>query len=337
MSTRGRILGPVVNPLLKRTMSVLVAIACVIHLAGCGGDSNSTAPGTPGGSTPTLTGPGATWTAVTAPSGTSSWRGVAYGNNIWVAVGNGFRASSTSGTLWTSVAVPSGYYFQSAVAFANGVFIAPSQLGVSTSANGTAWTNQTLGAAQNLTSLAFGNGIWVMVDDRFLNTDVLAFMVSTTNGAGWSQALTSIPYAQPTSVAFGNSVFVTVGYGGLVAKSANGTTWALQNLGSASDLGLLAVTYANGKFVAVTNSGKAYSSADGATWTKATVTVNALYGVSYGNGVFVAVGAAGSIFTSPDAVTWTRRTWSGQSADFEDIAFGNSQFLAAGNEFAVSQ
>jgi hypothetical protein len=257
---------------------------------------------------------------------------------MWVAVGNGFRASSANGTTWTASAVTnSSFSFQSSVEFANGVFIIASQLGVSTSADGTTWASQALSASQSLSGLAFGNGTWVMVDDRFLSTDVVAFMASTTNGAAWQPVLTTIPYAQATSVAFGNGQFVAVGYGGLVAKSANTTTWTMQSLGSTSDLGLQAVTFANGQFVAVTNSGKAYRSADGTTWTKATVTVNALYGVSYGNSVFVAVGAAGSIFTSPDAITWTRRTWSGPNADFEDIGFGNNRFVAAGDSFAMSQ
>lgn len=309
--------------------------ACVIQLAACGGGSDSTSPGASGS---TLTGPGATWTAVTAPSGTSTWRAVAYGNSIWVAVANGFRASSSNATAWTSVAVTSSTYsFQTAVAFANGIFVITSQSGVSTSANGTTWSSQPLSASQNLGGVVYGNGTWVMYDDRFLSSDVVAFMMSTTNGGSWQQVLTTIPYAQPTSVAFGNGTFVVVGYGGLVATSTNPATWTSRALGSTSDLGLQAVTYANNLFVAVTNSGKAYRSADGITWTKATVTVNALYGVSYGNGVFVAVGQAGSIFTSPDAVTWTRRTWTGPSADFEDVAFANLRFVAAGNSFALSQ
>lgn len=286
----------------------------------------------------TITGPGATWTSVTTPSGNSNWRGVAYGNNIWVTVGNGYRATSVNGSSWTSAAVTNSYYFQTSVAFANGIFIAASQLGVSTSTNGSSWTNQLLGPAQNLSGLTYGNGTWVILNDRFLNNDFLAFMISTTNGAGWQQVLTGIPYAQPTSIVFGNGKFVAVGYGGLVATSTNGTTWTQENLGSTSDVGLIAVTYNNNKFVAVTNSGKAYSSVDGTTWTKVGVTVNALYGVSFGNGVFVAVGAAGSIYTSPDALTWTRRTWTGPNTDFEDVAFGNSRFVAVGSySFALSQ
>lgn len=222
------------------------------------------------------------------------------------------------------------------MAFANGTFVIASQLGVSTSATGSSWSSQPLAAAENLVGLAYGNGTWVMGDDRFLNSDVVSFFVSSS-GATWTQAMTTIPYAQPTSIAFGGGKFVAVGYGGLVATSTSGTAWTQQSLGSATDLGLLAVTYGNGVFVAVTNSGKAYRSADGVTWTKATVNVNAMYGVAFGNGVFVAVGNAGSIFTSPDAATWTRRTWSGPNAAFEDVAFGNAQFVAAGDSFAESR
>ncbi|MEX2182025.1 MAG: hypothetical protein WD771_08285 [Gemmatimonadaceae bacterium] len=325
--------GPFLESL-PRAVARLALLTAVVLVGACGG-SEGTGPGDPGGGT--LTGPGLTWTAVTAPTGTSTWRGVAYGNAVWVAVGNGYRATSATGTGWASLATPSSYHFQSAVAFANGVFIAPSALGVSSSSDGVAWTNQLLDSAQHLTAVAYGSGTWVMVDDRFLYTDILSFYVSTTNGGGWAQQLTTIPYAQPTAIAFGNGTFVTVGYGGLVATATNPATWTQRDLGSVTDLGLMAVTYADGRFVAVTNSGKAYRSTDGITWTKATVTVNALYGITYGNGVFVAVGAAGSIFTSPDAVTWTRRTWSGPSADFEDVAFGVNVFVAAGNTFALSQ
>lgn len=325
--------GPFLESL-PRAVAHSALLTAVVLVAACGG-SDGTGPGDPGGGT--LTGPGLNWTAVTAPAGTSTWKGVAYGGGVWVAVGNGYRATSAAGTEWAPLATPTDYYFQSAVAFGNGLFIAPSQLGVSSSANGIAWTDQLLDSAQHLAAVAYGNGTWVIVDDRFLYNDVLSFYVSTTDGGAWAQQLTTVPYSQPTSIAFGNGTFVTVGYGGLVATATDPATWTERDLGSVTDLGLIAVAYADGRFVAVTNSGKAYRSTDGTTWTKATVTVNALYGITYGNGVYVAVGAAGSIFTSPNAATWTRRTWSGPGADFEEIAFGGNRFVASGNTFALSQ
>ena len=311
----------------------LVAAVSLLQIVACGGGSDAATPTGPGAG---LTGPGLTWTAVTAPTGATTWRGVAYGSGTWVAVGNGARASSVLGATWTSVAVTNASYsFMTNVLFANGLFVVSGGQGVSTSAGGTTFTSQLLTASQALTGLAYGNGTWVMMDDRFLSSDVLAFFTSTTGGA-WTQALTAIPYAQPTSVAFGSGVFVAVGYGGLVATSANGTAWVQRSLASTSDLGVISVTFANALFVAVTNSGKAYRSADGITWTKATVTVNGLYGIAYGNGVFAAVGAAGSIFTSADAITWTRRTWSGPTTDFNGVFYANARFIAAGNSFAES-
>jgi hypothetical protein len=229
------------------------------------------------------------------------------------------------------------FYDQSKVLYANNTFIASSQLGVSISADGISWTDQTFSTAQGLGSLAYGNGTWVMVDDRFLTTDVVAFMVSSTNGASWSQVLTTISYAQPNCVAFGNGQFVVVGYGGLVARSSNGSTWSAQSLGTSSDGGVMAVTYGNSQFVAVTNSGKAFHSADGTSWTMVSVSANALTGITYGNGVFAAVGGGG-IYTSPDAVTWTSQTCTGlTSGGLNNVAFGNSKFVAVGSSFAISQ
>jgi hypothetical protein len=316
----------------------LAVAASLISLAACGGGKDATSPEDNG---PALTGPGNTWTSVALPSGGSYWYGVAYGNNVWVAVGNGYRASSATGSTWTSTATPSGYYFQTAVRFANGVFVASSSSGVSTSTNGTNWTNQSLASsvtwtnadAQSLRSVAYGNGTWVIADNRFLTNDVLAFFVSSTNGATWQQVLTTVPYAEPTSVAFGNGVWVVVGYGGLVATSTNATTWTKRNLGNTSDIGLMSVTFGDGKFVAVTIFGGAYRSTDGVTWTRAAASTGGLLAVTYGNGVFVAPG--GYFLTSPDAVTWTRRTLI--DANFEDIGFGNGRFVAVGsNVFAIS-
>jgi hypothetical protein len=52
---------------------------------------------------------GITWTATTMPN-TASWQSVAYGSNVFVAVGNGYgsgAASSTNGITWTIRTTPS--------------------------------------------------------------------------------------------------------------------------------------------------------------------------------------------------------------------------------------
>ena len=79
--------------------------------------------------------------------------------------------------------------------------------------------------------------------------------------------MTTIPYSQPASIAYGNGTFVAVGYGSLVATSADGSHWSQQSLG-AND-GLFGVTFGGGAFVAVSTVGTAYKSTDGKTWTQA--------------------------------------------------------------------
>ena len=309
------------------------ALGLLLLLSACGGSGDATAPAP----TPLL-GPGGSWANVTKPTGGTAWLGVAYGNGVWAAVGNGVRGTSVNGSTWTSTTISStnSFYFNSQVIFANGVFKATSSSGVTTSTNGTSWTGQSLTASQGLRGITYGNGTWVMVDDRFLNSDVLAFFTSTT-GAAWTQVMTQIPYAQPTAVAYGNGVFVTVGYGGLVATSANASSWTKRSFGSTSDLGVVSLIFANGMFVAGSNTGAAYSSTDGITWAKNKATPGSMNGLAFGNGVFATVGGSGP-YTSPDAITWTYRGSSALlNSSYDALGFGNNQFVAVGGEFLISQ
>ena len=53
-----------------------------------------------------------------------------------------------------------------------------------------------------------------------------------------------------------------------------------------------------------------------------------LFDCTYGQGLFVVVGNSSTIQTSPDAVTWTKRTIGVSGANFTDVAFANSVFIA---------
>ena len=73
------------------------------------------------------------------------------------------------------------------------------------------------------------------------------------------------------------------------------------------------------------------------TWTNRTLGANySLYGVAYGNSTFVAVGNEGKILTSPDGVTWTTRT-SGTDNYLKGVAYGNSTFVAVGESGIILQ
>jgi serine/threonine protein kinase len=65
-------------------------------------------------------------------------------------------------------------------------------------------------------------------------------------------------------------------------------------------------------------------------WTAQTSgTSQDLYAVAWGNSQFVATGENGAILTSPDGHTWTKQN-SGTSQNLLGVVWGNSQFVAAG-------
>ncbi|WP_060862295.1 chitobiase/beta-hexosaminidase C-terminal domain-containing protein [Paenibacillus riograndensis] len=112
----------------------------------------------------------------------------------------------------------------------------------------------------------------------------------------------SLPSNAMSAMAYGNNVYIAVGYYGAIIKSADAETWV--NVKTKADINYTGVT-APGSF-----------------------TFN---GAAYGNGLFVVTGSEGVILTSPDGNTWTQRSsgvttgiWSTEFLTFN----GNSAFYA---------
>lgn len=324
--------------------AILASVACGATnvTTPSSGNNNSGSSGNGSGSSG-ATGPGLSWRAVSQPFSTY-WRSVAYGNGTFIAVGDFHKAYSADGTSWTSYNYTStSLYEGDNLMFANGIFMSVTGTYVQTTTGGTTWSvvniagAQATNGAQNLAGLTYGNSRWVAVDDRFLTEDRLAFFTSTDNGAHWTQTITGIGYQQPTGIAFGNGVYVAVGYGGLVATSPDGTAWTKRSFGNSSDFGVLNVQFLNTAFYAVTNAGGIFRSSDGISWTHIQVGVNALASVAYGSGVYVAVGSASALASSPDGISWTQRTWPGVHNNFESVTFGNGAFVGVGDSaFGIS-
>ena len=77
------------------------------------------------------------------------------------------------------------------------------------------------------------------------------------------------------------------------------------------------------------------TSPDGVSWTRRTSgTSSELKGVAYGNSLFVAVGDDGTILTSPDGVSWNQQT-SGTSNNHNRVAYGNGLFVAVGKSGTI--
>ena len=252
--------------------------------------------------------------------GTSAINSIAYGNGIWVAVGDyGLASYSADGITWTALTAgdDTGIKFGTTTAYSvtygNDKFVAVGGSGkASYSADGITWTALTAGVS---TGIKFG---------------------TTTTGY---------------SVTYGNDKFVAVGSNGKASYSADGITWTALTGGSTSAgikfgyIPAYSVTYGNDKFVAVGSDGKASYSADGITWTALTPGTDTgikfgttiAYSVTYGNGKFVVVGLSGKASYSADGITWTAliaglETGIRFGGSFAySITYGNKTWVAVGD------
>jgi len=157
-------------------------------------------------------------------------------------------------------------------------------------------------------------------------------ILTSSDGTSWTSRTSGTSNFTVFGVTYGNGLFVTVGEGGTILTSSNGTSWTQRTSGTTQYL--MGVTYGNGQFVTVGDEGTILTSSNGTSWTQKTSgTTRYLYGVTYVNGLFVTVGSRGTILTSSDGTSWTSRT-SGTSFLLRKVTFGNGLFVAVG-EFGI--
>ncbi len=114
-------------------------------------------------------------------------------------------------------------------------------------------------------------------------------------------------------LAYGNGLFVAVGYHGVIVTSPDGVSWTLRCPFEESGVfpqgrSLIGVCYADGLWVAAGIDGRVKTSPDGITWTErgqapGGARINAL---AYRNGTWVAAAGSGYIYYSSNGISWTR-------------------------------
>jgi hypothetical protein len=289
------------------------------------------------------------------------WKGVAYGNGLYVAVGlDATIATSPDAITWTIRRMSTANLTLNGIAHANGLFVAagmgtPDSIGgglIMTSTDGISWTINTTVAATysaQFLSVVYGGGTWV-VGGSFSGR-----VLTSTDGLNWT------PRTIPSGViagtgTYGGGLFVLSGNGNTVITSPDGITWtrvAVAGVFGASTPYLPDVTYGAGKFVAVGRDsnfvGVAYTSTDATTWTQAPTIANASGNTGFlsvvNNGTtFVASGGVG-VFSSPDGTTWTKQTSAlpnsarqlgPQAENVSAGAFANGQFFVLGTYGSIT-
>lgn len=167
----------------------------------------------------------------------------------------------------------------------------------------------------------------------------------TDGPAGWTLVSNStFGNNAINAVAFGNDVFVAVGAGGRMARSADGINWTAVSDTTFGNNAINAVAFGNGRFIAGGDGGRmAFSADNGVTWTAIAnngFLINAIYGIAYGDvggGRWVAVGRLRmSYSTNAQGTAWTGSSSNdpfgfGQGAPtLRDVVFGDDRFVLVG-------
>ena len=295
--------------------------------------------------------PPTTWTSSTLlPSGAifSSWSGLTFGANTFVAV-NGYGNASNiagysldSGRTWLASTMPVVAQWSS-VSYAASTFAAVAYISGSSSTNiaayspnGYTWSLSTLPANAYWRSVAGATtGYFIAISDgNGSATQQAAY--STNGGITWNSSTLPTITACWASVAYGNVNWVAIAgnFSSLnyAAYSANnGTSWTASTL--PASLAWKQVAYGfpsqTPTFVAVANatSTGAYSTNGGASWSSSTMPYSANWqSITYGNGYFVALAyGSTSAAYSNNGYTWTGFL-TGTGNFYYQLAYGNGTF-----------
>jgi hypothetical protein len=193
------------------------------------------------------------WRPAAAPQ--TRFRGVAYGGNKFVAVGDcGAVAVSADGIEWTKIHSPTAHSLYSVV-FGHGKFVAVGNEGaILRSSDGIRWSSANV-TDTRLRGIVFGNGEFVAVGHEGL-------ILSSRDGWNWfgHKARTT---ERLESVAFGNGRFVAVGWKGTVVSGGR-DRWKHGRI--PGEPRLVHVYYQHDAFHSISENGRSISSTDGVVW-----------------------------------------------------------------------
>lgn len=258
--------------------------------------------------------------ALTIKSG-EALNAVAFGNSIFVAVGDlGKVLTSADLTTW-EVRISGTDTSLLGVAFGNDRFAAVGADGIAiTSSDGIVWNAVNSGSSAFLYSVAYGNGVFAAVGNN-------GTIVTSTDGASWrasSSCSTRVLYC----IAFCNGRFITVGERGTILTSRDGIHWSAA--GYPTEHWLFSVTFAKGVYVAVGSNGFLLTSADAVNWTAGNYdSALTMMTVAFDGVDFVAAGEEGPLLKSRDGVNWIASD-AVSSGRLYGLARGSDKIVAVG-------
>jgi len=240
---------------------------------------------------------------VTQSFGSSAIYGIAFGNGIYVAVGDdGKIATSPDGIAWTQQTPFSANNLRD-IAFGGGLFVAVGENGtVLSSPDGITWTARFGGFGTTLLLAArYLNGIFFVGGSA-------ALLATSPDGVNWTQQTTVSGTANVNDFAYNGSLYAYVGSSQVLETSPDGVTWTAR---TSNATGLINTIASNGKlFVYGGNTGVAGFSSDGITWTRifGAFSPDNISDMTYSDDLFVAITSEPGIYYSHDGENWTEST-----------------------------
>jgi hypothetical protein len=171
--------------------------------------------------------------------------GIAYGNNVFVVVGeNGDVFTSPDGVTWSMKHLNNAYF--RSLDFGQGKFIAgTSGTKIYTSTNGDSWSTIDVGTA--VRAIHFGNDLWIGGGVK---------VITSPNGVNWTTQLNLASYGIVDVIYSAGSApgtYMLGGEHGLMLTSSDGVAWRKPDLGTKRFI--FGIAYGNNVVAAVGNGG----------------------------------------------------------------------------------
>ncbi|HTR43864.1 MAG TPA: hypothetical protein VMH87_19815 [Pseudomonadales bacterium] len=135
---------------------------------------------------------GVTWTSRTVTNPGGPLNGIAFGNGIFVAIGNNdgsiYVSSSGTGT-WSKFSLPGG----NKISFANNIFFVPLNNQTNLlSLNGSSWSAQATGLTNGLGAVTYTDGVYMA---QCAISPAGSYLATSADGTNWFQYPTRLPNA----------------------------------------------------------------------------------------------------------------------------------------------
>jgi hypothetical protein len=267
----------------------------------------------------------------------NSWRGVKYGNGLYVAVadtGTNRVMTSPDGINWTARSAPIGSY--KSITYGNGLFVAVGSNCAMYSSDGINWYSSSI-LASSWNAVTYGNGFFVAV----ANSGSPRLASTTSPDVNWGYPYSSANTGVWNAITYDitRNKFLVVGTETKILASSstpnNGNEWSTYTnvLPTAVWLGAAVDSAGKAVVVSATDAYPAYYSLDGGvSWINGNAPGgpdwNAIAASSV-NDTFVAIANNGTnrILATTDAATWSTQA-SPQVAAWRDVTNGGGKYVA---------